>query len=89
MNLTIDLPDEIGRRLRRLPDPHRFVADALTRALAERPADEGSPRVPSRWARLAERVAKDPDHLDGYASQLARDGRIFRDDFAFRHDRGR
>ncbi len=33
MQLTIDLPEDIGRRVRRLRDPVRFVAETLARAL--------------------------------------------------------
>jgi hypothetical protein len=33
MQLTVNLPEEIGGRIRRLRDPDRFVAEALIRAL--------------------------------------------------------
>jgi len=88
MHLTILVPDDLGQRVRRLPDPDRFVTEALLQALRERPkpAREEAEK-PSRWARLAAEIEKDPVHLDGYSEQLDRDVREFREDFLFEHDR--
>lgn len=88
MELTVLVPDEVGRRVRRLPDPDRFVTEALLQALRERlkpVREEGE--TPSRWARLAAEIEADPVHLDGYSEQLERDAREFREGFLFRHDR--
>jgi len=88
MELTILVPDELGRRVRRLPDPNRFVAEALVQALREcpKPAQEEAEK-PSRWARLAAEIEEDPVHLHGYSEQLERDAREFREGFLFQHDR--
>ncbi len=49
MQLTILVPDEIGQRVRDLPDPDRFVTKALRRAFHEPPAAAtGEPRKPVR-----------------------------------------
>ena len=88
MKLTILLPDELGRRVCQLPDRGRFVAEALRRALRERPdCARQETEKPSRWTRLAAEIAADPVHLDGYSEQLERDAREFREGFVFRHDR--
>ena len=87
MELTIHLPEDLGRRVRKLRDPESFVTQAVTKALGGLGRKEERAPVPSRWARLVERVEADPIHLDGYSEQLKRDMREFRDDFAFRHDR--
>ena len=87
MELTIHLPEDLGRRVRKLRDPESFVAQAVTKALGSLGGKEARAPKPSRWARLVERVEADPIHLDGYSEQLKRDMREFRDDFAFRHDR--
>ena len=88
MELTIHLPQNLGRRVSRLRDPESFIADAVAKALGSlgRKEDRSS-KTPSRWARLVERIEADPVHLDGYSEQLKRDMREFRDDFEFRHDR--
>ncbi len=88
MELTIQLPDDLGRRVRKLRDPESFIADAVAKALGslgrkKAQASEAS----SRWAKLVERVEADPIHLDGYSGQLKRDMREFRDGLRFRHDR--
>ncbi len=44
MQLTVDLPEAIGRRVRRLRDPNRFVAETLTRALPAASEGERAPR---------------------------------------------
>ena len=88
MELTIHLPEDLGRRVRKLRDPESFVVQAVTRALGSLGRKEAPATKPSRWARLVERVESDPVHLDGYSEQLKRDMREFRDDFAFQHDRG-
>ena len=36
MQLTIVLPDDLGERVRRLPDPNRFITDLLSKALGRR-----------------------------------------------------
>ncbi len=87
MELTIHLPEDLGRRVRKLRDPESFVAQAVTKALGGLGRKEERTSRSSRWARLVERVEADPVHLDGYSEQLKRDMREFRDDFAFRHDR--
>ena len=66
MQLTVLVPDELGQRVRQLPDPDRFVTEVLLRALPERPAPESeSAEKTSRWARFAAEIEADPVHLDG------------------------
>ena len=87
MELTIHLPEDLGRRIRKLRDPESFVTQAVTKALGSLGRKEAPASRSSRWAKLVERVEADPIHLEGYSEQLKRDMREFRDDFAFRHDR--
>lgn len=89
MELTIHLPEDLGRRVSKLRDPESFIAVAVAKALGNlgRKEAQGA-KAPSRWAKLVERVEADPIHLDEYSSQLKRDMREFRDGFTFQHDRG-
>ncbi len=88
MELTIHLPEDLGRRVRKLRDPESFIADAVTKALKSLGLGETrAAETSSRWAKLVERIEADPVHLDGYSGQLKRDMQELRDDFAFRHDR--
>ncbi len=87
MQITIAVPEELGRRVQQLPNPDQFVVEVLAKALQVRLAErQRLTTEPSRWARLAQRIAEDPVHLDGYSRELQRDAREFRDGFAFRHD---
>lgn len=45
------------------------------------------PELESKWARLMQRVASDPVHLDGYAETLKHDFQEFRKHFEFKPDR--
>lgn len=63
MQVTIDLPEEIGRRVRCLPDPSRFVAEALARAFQDRP---GTPQPPPR-PRL---TFLDPEEHRSWAAEM-------------------
>ncbi len=87
MELTIQLPEDLGRRISKLRDPESFITDAVAKALKRLGRRETLAPKASRWAKLVERVEADPIHLDGYSGQLQRDMREFRADFAFRHDR--
>ena len=87
MELTIHLPEDLGRRISKLRDPESFITEAVAKALGSLGRKEARPPKASRWAKLAERVEADPIHLDGYSGQLKRDVREFRDEFVFRHDR--
>ncbi len=88
MELTIHLPEDLGRRVSNLRDPESFITDAVAKALRSLGRKEArASEARSRWAKLVERVEADPIHLDGYSGQLKRDMREFRDEFAFRHDR--
>ena len=88
MEITIRLPDEIGKRIHEIPNFEEFVAKVLREALEKRPAREASsdPGL-SKWARISQRVRNDPVHLDGYSRQLKKDMREFRDNFEFKHDK--
>lgn len=88
MQMTISFPEEIGSRLRKLPDPEGFIAEAVAKALHHHDAEPAPPpRSRSRWARIVERVEANPVHLDGYSKQLKKDMREFRENFEFKHDR--
>ncbi len=54
MQLTIVLPDEIGEKVQRLPDPSRFIAEILSRALSQRRAAPETASVsPATGRRMA------------------------------------
>ncbi len=87
MELTIQLPEDLGRRVSKLRDPESFITDVVAKALRSLGRGEARASEVSRWAKLVERIEADPIHLDGHSGQLKRDIREFRDESAFRHDR--
>jgi hypothetical protein len=68
------LIERLAEGIRRLP-----VATATQSGLEERPAL-------SKWAEMARRVRENPIPLGDYTEQLKRDMKLFRENFAFRHD---
>lgn len=85
MKVTITLPDEIAKKVYRLPDRDAFVTRAVTDALAHEPEADPEPG-PSRWALLVERIKQDAQSLGDYRESFDRDRKEFRESFRFRHD---
>lgn len=85
MKVTITLPDEIAKKVYRLPDRDAFVTRAVTDALAHEPEIVPEPG-PSRWALLVERIKQDAQSLGDYRESFDRDRKEFRESFHFRHD---
>lgn len=87
MKLTITFPDEIAKLVRRLPDPDKFVSQAVEKALNQEPIPPEQP-IPgkSRWARLVEEIEENPLSLGDFAEQADRDRAEFRRNFRFKHD---
>lgn len=85
MKITITLPDEVARKVCRLPNPDEFVARAVETALGAS-GETGAPEVkPSRWARLVERIEReDSPGLSAEEWGKSREG--FRGDFRFSQD---
>ncbi len=72
MQLTIPVPDDVGRRLRQLPDRDQFVVEALSRALRERPAVEQRPGLrPSPPPESAPRRVDDSSTREGSSEPFA------------------
>ncbi len=85
MEITLTLSDELVKKIQQLPNPEKFVSEALTRALNNyflQPASHLS-----KWAKIAQRIHNDPVHLAGYSEQLKQDIREFRNHFALEHDK--
>jgi hypothetical protein len=96
LQITINVPDEIGRQLRQLPDTENFVGTLLKQALESRDHKIAEERTSqketdpeslkkSRWARFSERIRKNPP-LTGAGEYVRECSREFRDEFAFKHD---
>jgi hypothetical protein len=85
MKVTITLPDEIAKKVCRLPDKDAFVTRAVADALTREPELDAEPGR-SRWALLAERIKQDAQSLGEYRESFDRDRKEFREGFRFRHD---
>ena len=90
MEMTLTFPDEIGQQIQKLSNPSEFVTQVVKEALNKQvlqPKDFLLDSKPSKWAKIAQRIANDPIHLAGYSKQLKKDMKEFRDNFEFFHDK--
>ena len=78
MRVTITFPDEIAKKVCRLPNKDAFVTRAVADALAQE-TDTLSETSPSRWARLAEKIKRDAQSLGEYREAFDRDRKEFRE----------
>jgi hypothetical protein len=85
MKVTITFPDEIAKKVCRLPDRDAFVTKAVAVALSQEP-DVASKSGRSRWARMVERIEQNAQSLGEYRELFDRDRREFRESFRFDHD---
>lgn len=85
MKVTITLPDEIAKKVCRLPDKDAFVTRAVADALAHEPETAAEPGR-SRWELMVERIKRDSQSLGDYRESFDRDRKEFRESFRFRHD---
>ena len=85
MRVTITFPDEIAKKVCRLPDKDAFVTMAVADALAHK-TETTSETGPSRWALLAEKIKRDAESLGDYREAFDRDRKEFRESLRFRHD---
>ncbi len=71
MQLTIVLPDEIGERVQRLPDPSRFIAEILSIALNPRPSDRDTAAGSAAASELPDRTEPKADRARWLSSMRA------------------
>lgn len=85
MKITITFPDEIAKKVCRLPDRDTFVSKAVAEALTHEPdiLVKGSR---SRWARIVDRIEQSAQTLGDSRESFDRDRKEFRESFRFNHD---
>jgi len=81
MEITINVPDDLGKQIRQMQDIDTFISEivkeAMMRCLRRGVSDAGL----SKWQKIARRVHDDPVHLAGYSKQLKKDISEFRENF--------
>jgi hypothetical protein len=84
MEMTFRLSDELVLQLQQLPNPDNFVGEVLKNALKEfSPRKENLAAQPSKWAKLIQRIDRQPGGLTDYSAQLQRDMQEFRENVVF------
>ena len=90
MQLTIEVPDSIGKVITHSPESQALVVEAL-RGIAEQLQEEEriaqkETKPSSKWAKLVEKNKQDPIRLGGYTDQDKKDRAEFKENFEFHHD---
>jgi hypothetical protein len=85
MKITITFPDEIAKKVCRLPDRDTFVSKAVAAAITHEP-DTPFKGGRSRWAQLVERIEQSAQPLGDARATFDRDRKEFRESFRFGHD---
>ena len=85
MKLTITFPDNVAKKVRRLPNADEFVSQAVEKAL-EQDAAPVEAVEKSRWARLVDEIADGSMSLGDQAARFEQDRKDFREQFHFKHD---
>lgn len=81
MQIILNLPDDIGHELKKLPDADIFVAGLVRTALQQRkPHNEPL----SKWARLAECIEETSIGLGDYTEQFKQDMQEVREGLVFK-----
>lgn len=87
MKISITLPDELAEQVSQRADRDEFVLRAVTAALQREAPEPSAPEVRhSKWARLVEKIERQPMDLGEYRETLKKDREEFRDSFCFRDD---
>jgi hypothetical protein len=87
MEIILNIPDEIGRKIQNLTDVDGFVTDAIRKALEHKIIQQQKvTTLSSKWAKISKRINDDPIHLEGYSYRLKNDMKEFRENFKFQHD---
>ena len=88
MQVTIELPDDIGQKFQSL-QKKQSLQDALTTHISQIIEEEEQKADDSQMTQV-ERILKSREDnnvdLNGYSSQISKDSREFRDHFSFKHD---
>lgn len=88
VKLTITFPDNVAKKVRRLPNPDEFVSRVVERALEQGSSPVETLEGRSRWARLAAEIADGSMSLgEEAAARFEHDRKDFREQFQFKHDR--
>lgn len=81
MQIILNLPDDIGHELKKLPDADIFVADLIKTALQQhKPHNESL----SKWARLAKCIEETSIGLGDYTEKFKQDMREVRESLVFK-----
>ena len=86
MNITINVPDEVGRKINKLPNRDKLELSELIKMLEKyRDLSTISPTVieqKGKWAKIAQKIHKESP-LHGLSEEVNKSSREIRENFAF------
>lgn len=86
MNITINVPDEIGQAISQLPNRDNLNMQDLREILDEYEQSLKKTSTTNKWQEMSNRVKKNPP-LSGLGEQVLRDSEEFRRNFFFNSEK--
>lgn len=88
MNITINVPDQIGLEISQLPNRNERTLQALRGMLEEyNKSLKNTDNKPNRWQGLLNEIEKNKELYRGLSEQIQRDSMEFREGFIFNEDK--
>ena len=89
MNVTINVPDQVGEAINQLPNRDSVDLHELKKIIEKYEQSLSKTTIPTKqkgkWAKFAEKAHRESP-LKGMSEELNKLSREFRDEFAFEHD---
>jgi hypothetical protein len=91
MNITINVPDQLGTEINQLPNRDQMATQALRKMLEEYRHSMQETTTPTKqkgkWAKFAENIELNKDKYRGVSEQVQKDSKEFRENFIFNDDK--
>ena len=88
MNITINVPDQIGEEINQLPNRNERTLQALENMLKEhRQSLKKTDSKPNKWQNMLSEIEKNKSLYRGLSKQIQKDSEEFREGFIFNEDK--
>lgn len=85
MNITIKVPDDLGKEINRIPNHDELATQALKNMLEKYRQTVRNTSTSNKWKKISNRVKKNPP-LRGAGEKVLTDSKDFRNNFNFNND---
>ena len=88
MNITLNVPDQVGLEINQLPDRNERTLQALINMLEEyNQSLKNTDNKQNKWQNMLSKIEKNKALYRGLSEQIQRDSAEFREGFIFNEDK--